>query len=64
MLFMEQEWKGKTQSLGTLILSGDKIWCSLFVMDYLCEKYFKPITTQYYIAYCVNWAPRLTSLEL
>lgn len=36
----------------------------LFVMDYVCEKYFKPITIQYYIAYCVNWAPRLTLLDL
>ena len=30
----------------------------------ICEKYYKPITVQYYIANCVNWAPRLTLLDL
>ena len=29
-------------------------------MYYLCEKYYKPITVQYYIADCVSWVPRLT----
>ena len=33
-------------------------------MYYLCEKYFKPITVQYYIADCVSWVPRLTLLDL
>ena len=33
-------------------------------MYYLCEKYYKPITVQYYIVDCVNWVPRLTSLNL
>ena len=33
-------------------------------MYYLCEKYDKPITVQYYIADCVSWVPRLTSLDL
>ena len=30
----------------------------------ICEKYYKPITVQYYIANCVSWAPRLTLLDL
>ena len=25
---------------------------------YLCEKYYKLITVQYYIADCVSWVPR------
>ena len=29
-------------------------------MYYLCEKYYKPITLQYYTADCVSWVPRLT----
>ena len=29
-------------------------------MYYLCKKYYKPITIQYYIADCVSWVPRLT----
>ena len=28
-------------------------------MYYLCEKYYVPITVQYYIADCVSWVPRL-----
>ena len=36
----------------------------LFFMYYLCEKYYKPITVQYYIADCVSWVPRLTLLGL
>ena len=35
-----------------------------FLMYYLCEKYYKPITIQYYIADCVSWVPRLTLLDL
>ena len=35
-----------------------------FFMYYLCEKYYEPITGQYYIADCVSWAPRLTLLDL
>ena len=31
---------------------------------YLCEKYYKPIIVQYYIADCVSWVPRLILLEL
>ena len=33
-------------------------------MYYLCEKYCKLITVQYYIADCVSWVPRLTLLDL
>ena len=29
-------------------------------MYYLCEKYYKHITVQYYIADCVSWVPKLT----
>ena len=36
----------------------------VFVMYYLYEKYYKPIAVQYYKANCVNWVPRLTSLDL
>ena len=39
------------------------IFC-VFLMYYLCEKYYKPITVQYYIADCVSWVPRLTLLDL
>ena len=32
-------------------------------MYYLCEKYYKPITVQYYmLADYVSWVPRLTLL--
>ena len=33
-------------------------------MYYLCEKYYKLITVQFYIADCVSWEPRLTLLDL
>ena len=33
-------------------------------MYYLCEKYCKPTTVQYYIVNCVSWVPRLTLLDL
>ena len=36
----------------------------LFFMYYLCEKYYKFIIVQYYIAICVSWVPRLTLLDL
>ena len=36
----------------------------LFFMYYFCEKYYKSITVQYYIADCVSWIPRLTLLDL
>ena len=35
-----------------------------FFMYYFCEKYYKPITVQYYIADCVSWVSRLTLLDL
>ena len=44
-----------------------KIRCVLFIfcicflcMYYFYEKYYKPITIQYYIVDCVSWVPRLT----
>ena len=37
--------------------------CLSFV-HYLCEKYYKPITVQYYIADCGSWVPRLTLLDI
>ena len=33
-------------------------------MYYLCEKYYKPIKVQDYIADDVSWIPRLTFLDL
>ena len=33
-------------------------------MYYLCEKYYKPVTVQYYIADYVIWLPRLTLSDL
>ena len=33
-------------------------------MYYLCEKYYKPITVQHYVANCVSSVPRLTLLDL
>ena len=33
-------------------------------MYYLCEKYYRPITVQCYIANYVSWVPRLTLLGL
>ena len=36
----------------------------LFFMYYLCEKYYKSIAVQHYIANCVSWEPRLTLLYL
>ena len=33
-------------------------------MYYLCEKYYKPTTVQYFITNHVNWVPRLTLLDL
>ena len=36
----------------------------LFFKYYLCEKYYKTITVQYYTADCVSWVPRLTLLDL
>ena len=35
-----------------------------FFMHYLCEKYYKRITIQYYMANCISWVPRLTLLDL
>ena len=35
----------------------------LFFMYYLCEKIYKSITVQSYVASCVSWVPRLTLLD-
>ena len=37
---------------------------NMLSMYYLCEKYYKPITVQYYTANCVTWVPRLALLDL
>lgn len=36
----------------------------LFLLYYVCAKYNKPVTVQYYIADCVSGQPRLTVLDL
>lgn len=36
----------------------------LFLTYYLCDKYYRPIIIQYYVACCVGWVPRLTLLDL
>ena len=36
----------------------------LCVFYVLCEKHYKPIEAQYYIADGVSWVPRLTLLDL
>ena len=39
--------------------------CGFFLMYYCVrEKYYKPITVEYYITSCVSWVPRLTWLDL
>ena len=38
--------------------------CVCFFMYYLCDKYYKHITVQYYIANFVSWASRVTLLDL
>ena len=48
---------------GTVRLKSFTFCVCLFFMYYLCEKYYKPITVQYYIADCVSWIPRLTLLD-
>ena len=35
-----------------------------FFMYYLCEKYYRSITVQSYVASCVSWVPRLNLLDL
>ena len=36
----------------------------VFVFHVLFEKYYKPITVQYYITNCVSWVSRLTLSNL
>ena len=38
--------------------------CLSLLPVFLCEKYYKPIIVQYYIADCVSWIPGLTLLDL
>ena len=40
------------------------IFLFVFLMHYLCEKYYKPIRVQYFIADCVSSVPRLSLLDL
>ena len=68
------QYKSRSDVAGTTVLSkvlckvGCKIkmfslfFCLLF-MCYLCEKYYKPISVQYYVADCVTWGPRLALLD-
>ena len=35
-----------------------------FLMYYLCEKHYRPIIVQYYMADCISWVPRLALLGL
>ena len=49
---------------GTYCKIKNVLFLYLFFMYYLCEKYCKPITVQYYIANCVSWVPRLTLMDL
>ena len=53
-----------TVLLKVLYCKIKNVFLCLFFMYYLCEKYYKPITVQYYIADCVSWVPRLTLLDL
>ena len=47
----------------TVRLKWFSLILNLFLRYHLCEKYYKPMTVQYYIADCVSWVPRLTSLD-
>ena len=38
-------------------------FCVCLLMYNLCEKYYKPITAQYYIGNCGSWVHRLTLLS-
>ena len=50
---------------GTVVLRLKMFYfLCLFLMYYLCEKYYIPITAQYHIADCVSWGPWLTLLDL
>ena len=39
-------------------------WLSNSNSNCLCEKYYKPVIVQYYVADRVSWVPRLTLLDL
>ena len=60
-------WKPATVLIQVLYCKIKKILnllCFLAFVYYVCEMYYKLITTQYYIANCVSWVPRLTLLNL
>ena len=40
------------------------VFVCFLCMYYWCEKYYKPIIVQYYIANYVSWVPRLTLVDL
>ena len=48
-----------------LYYKTEKIYrlCLIFNTYYLCEKYYKPIIVQSYVANCVSWVPRPTMLD-
>ena len=40
------------------------IFVCIFKMSYLCEKHYKLITIQYYVADCVSWVPKANFVGL
>ena len=64
MGFPRQEYRGglPTVLLKVLYCKIKKIFFNFllvfFFMHYLCEKYDKPITVQYYIADSISWVPK------
>ena len=46
------------------VLKKHFLYFLYFLMYYLREKYYKPVTVQHYIGDCVSCIPRLTSLNL
>ena len=55
---------GTTVLFEVLYCEIKNVYFVCLFMYYLCEKYYKPITVQYYVANCVSWVWRLTSLYL
>ena len=69
---VQSKYKSSSDAAGTTVFFK-VLYCKiknvffffvLFLMHYLCEKYYKPITVQYCIADCFSWVPRLTLLDL
>ena len=48
-------WTVNYQASPSMGFSRQEYWSGL-----LCEKYYKSIAVQYYLANCVSWRPRLT----